>query len=67
VRRRTGRTVGDWIIERRMTEARRLLSDTRLTIAEIARRVGISDPGYFSRQFRRTHGVSPRKWRSGAA
>ena len=63
VRRRTGRTVQEWIIERRMAEARNLLSDTELPVAEIARRVGISDPGYFSRQFRRTHGASPREWR----
>ncbi|WP_280269289.1 helix-turn-helix transcriptional regulator [Nocardia wallacei] len=64
VRRRTGRTVQDWIIERRMAEARRLLSDTELPISEVARRVGISDPGYFTRLFRREHGVPPRRWRA---
>jgi AraC family transcriptional activator of pobA len=63
VRRRTGRTVQEWIIERRMAEARSLLSDTELPVGEIARRVGMSDPGYFSRLFRRTHGTSPREWR----
>jgi AraC family transcriptional regulator, transcriptional activator of pobA len=63
VRRRTGRTVQGWIIERRMAEARTLLSDTELPVAEVARRVGMSDPGYFSRLFRRTHGTSPRVWR----
>jgi AraC family transcriptional regulator, transcriptional activator of pobA len=63
VRRRTGRTVQEWIIERRMAEARCLLADTDLPVAEIARRVGMSDPGYFSRLFRRTHGASPRSWR----
>jgi AraC family transcriptional regulator, transcriptional activator of pobA len=63
VRRRTGRTVQEWIIERRMAEARSLLSDTELPVGEIARRVGMSDPGYFSRLFRRTHGTSPRDWR----
>jgi len=63
VRRRTGRTVQEWIIERRMAEARSLLSDTELPVGEIARRVGMSDPGYFSRLFRRTHGTSPRQWR----
>src|SRR6185312_4201358 len=36
VRRRTGRTVQEWIVERRMTEARNLLSDTELPVAEIA-------------------------------
>ena len=67
VRRRTGRTVQEWIIERRMAEARSLLSDTELPVGEIARRVGMSDPGYFSRLFRRTHGTSPREWRGRAA
>lgn len=66
VRRRTGRTVQEWIIERRMAEARSLLADTELPVAEIARRVGMSDPGYFSRLFRRTHGTSPRQWRGRA-
>ncbi|OBG60260.1 MULTISPECIES: AraC family transcriptional regulator [unclassified Mycobacterium] len=63
VRRRTGRTVQEWIIERRMAEARTLLAETDLPIAEVAGRVGIGDPGYFSRLFGRTHGVAPRVWR----
>lgn len=67
VRRRTGRTVGEWITERRMAEARTLLAETDLPIAEVAGRVGIGDPGYFSRLFGRTHGVSPREWRGRAA
>jgi AraC-like DNA-binding protein len=64
VRRRTGRTVGEWIIERRMSEARALLGGTDLPIADVAARVGISDPGYFARLFRGVHGVSPRSWRA---
>jgi AraC family transcriptional regulator, transcriptional activator of pobA len=63
VRRRTGRTVQEWIIERRMATARGLLAETDLPIAEVARRVGISDPGYFTRLFSRAHGVPPREWR----
>lgn len=64
VRRRTGRTVQDWICERRMAEARRLLTDTELSIAQVAHRIGLADPGYFTRLFRRAHGASPREWRS---
>jgi AraC family transcriptional activator of pobA len=64
VRRRTGRTVQEWIIERRMSEARALLAETDLPVAEVARRVGVNDPGYFSRLFSRTHGTSPRNWRN---
>ena len=63
VRRRTGRTVQEWISERRMAEARSLLAETELPVGEIARRVGMADPGYFSRMFRRAHGTSPRSWR----
>lgn len=63
VRRRTGRTVQEWINERRMAEARTLLAETELPISDIARRVGLPDPGYFSRVFRRVHGASPRTWR----
>jgi AraC-like DNA-binding protein/quercetin dioxygenase-like cupin family protein len=61
--RRTGRTVQQWITERRMREARRLLADTDLTVAEIAPRVGYRDAGYFVRRFRTGHGVSPAAWR----
>jgi AraC-like DNA-binding protein len=64
VRRRTGRTVQEWITERRMADARALLSTTGLPISEVARQVGIADPGYFARLFRTTHGVSPRSWRA---
>ncbi len=63
VRRRTGRTVQEWITERRMAEARDLFSETELPISEVARLVGMTDPGYFSRVFRRMHGTSPRQWR----
>lgn len=63
VRRRTGRTVVDWISERRMVQARRLLTGTDLAINDIARQVGLPDPGYFARVFRRSNGVTPRVWR----
>jgi AraC-like DNA-binding protein len=63
IRRRTGRTVGQWITERRMREARRLLADTDLTVAAVARRVGYRDPGYFVRRFRTEHGAPPLAWR----
>jgi AraC-like DNA-binding protein len=64
VRRRTGRTVQDWILERRMAEARTLLTATEMPIQEVARRVGMADAAYFSRTFRRVHGESPRGWRT---
>ena len=63
VRRRTGRTVQEWITERRMVQARRLLAATELPIGEVGRRVGFPDAGYFARIFGRMHGISPARWR----
>jgi AraC-like DNA-binding protein len=63
VRRRTGRTVQQWIGERRMQEARRLLVETDLPVAAVARRVGYPDASYFIRRFHREHGTTPLPWR----
>jgi AraC family transcriptional activator of pobA len=63
VGRRSGRTVQQWIVERRMAEARRLLAQTDLTVEAVGRRVGYSDPSYFVRMFRRRHAVTPLRWR----
>jgi AraC-like DNA-binding protein len=63
VRRKTGRPVQEWISERRMVEARRLLVETDLTVEEVGRRVGYGDAGYFVRSFRRAHGATPLSWR----
>jgi AraC family transcriptional regulator, transcriptional activator of pobA len=63
VRRKTGRTVQEWIGERRMAQARRLLVATELTVEEIARKVGYADSAYFVRCFRRDHGTTPLRWR----
>jgi AraC family transcriptional regulator, transcriptional activator of pobA len=63
VRRKTGSTVLEWIVERRMAEARRLLVQTDLAVEEVSRRVGYGDTGYFVRSFRRIHSVTPLGWR----
>lgn len=47
----------------KMARARRLLDTSDLTVAEIGRQVGMDDPFYFSRQFRKMHGVSPTAYR----
>ena len=63
LRRKTGRTVQEWIAERRMSEARRLLVETDLAVEEVGRRVGYGDAGYFVRSFRSIHGATPLGWR----
>lgn len=47
----------------RMARARQLLDGTDAKINEIAREVGYDDPFYFSRHFRRHHGMTPTQYR----
>jgi len=63
VRRKTGRTVVEWIAERRLAQARCLLVETDLSVEEVGHRVGYNDPVYFVRSFRRAHGTTPLGWR----
>lgn len=63
LRRLTGRTYGDWVIERRMIEARRLLVTTELSIGEIADMLGYAEIASFIRRFRSRHQMTPAAWR----
>lgn len=64
VKRQTRRTVHCWIVERRMVEARYLLLETDELVNQIATKVGYQDTGYFIRQFRQLHNMSPKAWRN---
>ena len=60
------RSLGQWILERRLDAARRELTSPRRrhqTIAAIAGRWGFVDATHFSRRFRQAYGMSPREWR----
>ncbi|WP_460782921.1 AraC family transcriptional regulator [Microbacterium tumbae] len=48
----------------KMARARALLDGTTLSIGEVASAVGYGDPLYFSRHFRRVHGVNPTEYRA---
>ncbi|MGF6823393.1 AraC family transcriptional regulator of arabinose operon [Microbacterium sp. ZKA21] len=64
-RRRFGVSVGTYQRQIRMARARELFDLGTGTVGEVAREVGYDDPLYFSRQFTRTHGVSPRAYKDG--
>ncbi|QSQ12064.1 AraC family transcriptional regulator [Myxococcus landrumensis] len=63
VRQETGRSVGEWILECRMAEARSRLRHTDERVDIVAERVGYADVTHFIRLFRRVHGVTPAAWR----
>lgn len=59
-------TPAEYIRERRLDKACRLLAGTSLPVGKIAAECGIPDYNYFSKIFRRTRGVSPRQYRKAA-
>lgn len=62
--RQDGLTYSELVERVRHEEACRLLQGGSRSIAEIAVRLGYSDPSHFSRAFRRWQGISPRDYRS---
>jgi len=63
VKNATGRSVGAWIDIVRIQKAKRLLSDTRLSIIDVATTIGVEDQSYFSRLFKKETGLTPSAFR----
>ncbi|WP_169304469.1 helix-turn-helix domain-containing protein [Pedobacter frigoris] len=63
-RRYLGKTVYEMIQNRLLSEAIHLLENTMLTIREITFELGMQDPPYFSRCFKKKIGIAPRVWRA---
>lgn len=59
----TGQTIGEAVQQLRLGQAARLLRYSDRAVQEIAAEVGFRCPFYFSRQFRRWTGLSPREYR----
>lgn len=56
----TGTSLMRWVQARRLEEARRLLrGQPRLTLAEVAQRVGFASPFHLSRRYKAAYGRSP--------
>ncbi len=62
-RRRYGMSIPHYLLQRRMEQARHLLLAGGAPILEVGRQVGIPDPQYFNKQFRRVTGRSPSQYR----
>lgn len=53
----------EYLTRRRIKEAKQLLTDTRLTVAEVGERSGFPDTSYFSTVFKRYEGTSPSEYK----
>lgn len=53
----------EYLLDLRITEAKRLLANSAFSIAEIAQKVGYRDPKHFSRVFKKTCQIKPNEYR----
>ena len=56
-------SLNQYMLHRRIDKAKTLLATTTLTIYEVGTTVGIPDPQYFNKQFRKVSGMSPSHYR----
>lgn len=63
-RQATGITPLQYLQEQRYQEAKDLLKNSDLNIGEIAFRIGYLDVSYFTKQFKKRSGVTPKDWRN---
>jgi AraC-like DNA-binding protein/intracellular sulfur oxidation DsrE/DsrF family protein len=64
IREQTGKSYADYIIDIRISEARRLLLQTDIPINDIAVQVGYELPNSFYKTFKNCTGLSPRQYRA---
>ncbi|HEX8515753.1 MAG TPA: helix-turn-helix domain-containing protein [Bacteroidia bacterium] len=63
IKKITGSTAGELILDRLVLEAKRLLLHSDITAKEVAYHLHYSDPSYFSRFFKTKTGMSPEEFR----
>lgn len=63
----TGRSPCDYMEEKVITEAKKMLKDTTLSIADIGGRFAYNDPSNFTKFFKTMTGITPMQYRKGLA
>ena len=61
-KRETGLGFSEYLTQVRITEAKKLLRTTRLSVTEVAERTGYMDSKYFTKVFSKECGISPKKY-----
>jgi AraC-like DNA-binding protein/quercetin dioxygenase-like cupin family protein len=54
----------EYLIQKRIAKAMELLSNHKISIIQIAYQTGFNDSNYFTRQFRKIVGITPRQFRA---
>ena len=63
VRTQTRHSAMDWVESSRVNWAKALLKDSDLSVGEVSVAVGVDDPSYFTRFFRKCTGMTPSEFR----
>lgn len=63
-KKETGRTLTDYINEKRIHDSLVLLATTELPVQEVAERVGIYDENYYARLFKKYQNQTAKQYRS---
>ena len=58
-----GQPVNSYLVQLRITQAKRMLRFTDHTIEAVAQDCGFSDANYFSRLFKKVEGITPGEFR----
>lgn len=59
-----GQTITEYTTQRRIQQAKHLLTSTRLQIQTVAQHCGIPDVNYFSKVFKKVTGMTPKEFRN---
>ena len=62
-KKNTNMTINQYITDYRLTEACRLLKETKKNVTTISYDVGFNSPSYFIQTFKKRYGVSPNQYR----
>lgn len=62
-KKRTGKTIGQYMTELRIEYSMKLLMDKQLKLYHIAEMVGYDDPNYYAKIFKRHVGMTPSEYR----
>lgn len=58
-----GSTIMEYLTRLRIEEAKRLLSNPRFTVVQVADRIGYGDPSYFTKVFKKSEGITPSQFK----
>ncbi|MNG22693.1 Bifunctional transcriptional activator/DNA repair enzyme AdaA [compost metagenome] len=62
-KKETGLSLSDYIMDQRMKQAKRLLSESDLKVSDVAEITGYRNFSYFSKLFKKQEGFTPQEFR----